>query len=135
MQKIIGVIVGIILIAAGIFLYIKNEHLAKVCTKEAEALVVDMKQDMQSDENGITYMYYPIIEYEVNGSKVKSTFENGSSTPAYAINTKLTILYNPDKVEEFIVKGEGNNQIFSIVFIALGVIVTIGGIYVLLKKD
>ena len=136
MQKFIGLIVGLVLIIAGALIYLKNNHLTKVCTVEADAIVVDMKEEMTTDDNeGTRYMYYPIIEFDVNGNKVKATMQNGSNTPPYSINTKLTILYNPSNTDEFLVKGETNPQIFSIVFMALGCIITICGIFMVLRRD
>jgi len=94
-----------------------------------------MKQEFSADEDGSSYMYYPIIEYTVGEDTIRVTMDSGSSTPAYDINEKITILYNPNKVKEFIVKGEKTSSIFSIVFMALGVFVTGYGIKVALKKD
>jgi len=135
MQRFLALIVGIIFLAIGIFMYVKNDTLIKNCTEEVEATVVDMKQEFSADEDGSSYMYYPIIEYTVGEDTIRVTMDSGSSTPAYDINEKITILYNPNKVKEFIVKGEKTSSIFSIVFMALGVFVTGYGIKVALKKD
>ena len=135
MKKYLVVLVGIIFILVGGFLYYKNSNLIKNCTEEAEATVVDMEQDFSSDENGLTYTYYPIIEYNVGETIVRVTMDSGSNTPAYDINEKITILYNPNKVKEFIVKGDNTSNIFSIVFMALGVFVTGCGIKIALGKN
>ena len=135
MKKFTGLLVGLIFLAAGIFLFIKNDRLTKVCTKETIATVVDMYEDMSSDEDGIHYVYYPIIEYKVDRNTYHEKMSSGSSNPKYRVNDKLTILYNPDKPKEFIIKGEKDNNIFSIAFIALGVLVTGYGTVMIFKKD
>ena len=60
---------------------------------------------------------------------------DGSSTPAYSINEKITILYNPNDTKEFIVKGEKRSFIFTIVFAVLGVFVTAYGVKLAVKKE
>ena len=135
MKKFLPALVGVIFLAVGIFMYFQNQRLAKVCTVEAEATVVNMKEEMESDEDGMRYVYYPVIEYKAGSETVEVTMASGSNTPAYSINDKVTILYNPNKVKEFIVKGDKTSGIFSYVFIGLGVLVTGCGVVVALKKN
>lgn len=135
MKRFIPILVGIIFLAVGIFLYFQNQRLTKVCTAEAEATVVNMQEEMENDENGMRYVYYPVIEYKAGSETVRVTMSSGSSTPAYSINDKLTILYNPNKVKEFIVKGDKASGIFSYVFMGLGVLVTGCGVVIALKKN
>ena len=135
MQRFLGIIVGVIFIVVGVFMYIKNNYLVKNCTVEAVATVVDMKQEFSTDDTGGSYMYYPIIEYEANGNTVRVVTDNGSSTPQYNINDKINILYNPNKTKEYIVKGDKSSNIFSIVFMVLGVLITGYGIKLAIKKN
>ena len=134
MQKFIGIIVGIIFIIVGAFLFLKNNNLVKNCTEEIEATVVDMKQDFSTDDGDASYIYYPIIEYKANENNVRVTMDSGSNTPAYNIGDKITILYNPNKVKEFIVKGNKSSNIISIIFMVIGVFVTGYGVITALKK-
>ena len=135
MQRFLVLIVGVIFLGAGAFLYIRNDNLVKNCTIEAVATVVDMKQEFSSDSDSTsTYIYYPIIEYQVGENTVRVTMDKGSSTPAYEINEKITILYNPDNTKEFIVKGDSSSNIMSIVMIAIGVLLSGYGVYVAIKK-
>ena len=135
MQKPLIILVGIIFLGVGCFMFFKNSNLQKVCTEETEATVVDIKEEMNTDENGLSYMYYPVIEYDANGEKIRVTMSSGSSTPQYNKNDKVSVLYNPNNVNEYIVKGEKTTGIMSIVFMVLGVLVTGYGIFVLIKKD
>ena len=136
MQRFVVVIVGIIFLAVGAFMFFRNDSLVKNCTVEAKAIVVDLKEDFSTDsDSGASYIYYPIIEYQVGEKTVRVVMDNGSSTPKYNINEKITILYNPDKPKQFIVKGDKSSSIFSIVFLALGVFVTGYGIVLAFKKN
>ena len=135
MKRFAVIIVGIIFLAVGIFMFVKNNTLVKNCTEETTATVVDMKEDLSADGDGTTYIYYPIIEYKVGNNPIRVTMSSGSSTPRYNVNDKITILYNPNNTKEFIVKGEMSSSIFSIVFMVLGVFVTGYGAFIALKKE
>ena len=135
MKRFIVVIVGIIFLAISGFMYFKNKNLVKNCTVEATATVVDMKQEFNTDSDSSSYIYYPILEYKANDNTVRVTMDSGSSTPAYDINTKLTILYNPNKTKEFIVKGDNTSNIYSIILGVIGILLTGYGIKVAIKKE
>ena len=135
MQKFLGIIVGVIFLGLGIFMYIKNDHLVKNCTVETEAIVVDMKEDISSDNDTTSFMYYPIIEYQVNGNTIRSVMDKGSSIPTYNVNDKIIILYNPNNTKEYLVKGDSSSNVFSIIFIVLGVGVTGLGIKMVFTKN
>lgn len=135
MQRFLGIIIGVIFIAAGAFLFYKNNNLAKNCTVEVEAIVVDMKEELSTDADTTSFLYYPIIEYKAGNDTIRVEMDNGSNPPRYSINEKITILYNPNKTKEFIVKGENSSNIFSFVFMAIGVFVTGYGIKMAIKKD
>jgi len=135
MQKFLGIILGIVFLVVGVFLYFKNSNLVKNCTVETVATVVDMKQELSTDEDGTSYIYYPIIEYKVNDDTVRVVVSSGSSTPAYNIGEEISVLYNPNKKKEFIVKGDNSSNIFSIAFMVIGVLVTGYGIKMALGKN
>ena len=134
MQKFAPLIVGIIFIAVGCFLFYRNGELKRNCTKEATATVIEVKEQLNTDTDNIDYYYYPILEFSVDGKEVQVKMD-GSSTPTYSVNDKVEILYNPNNTKEFLVKGDKTGNIFSIVFVCLGAIVSCIGIYSLIKKD
>ena len=136
MKRFVVLLVGIIFIVIGAFLYFKTINLEKNCTEEVEAIVVDMKEEIDTDaESGSNFIYYPIIEYKVKNDIVRVTMSSGSNIPEYNIDDKITILYNPSNTEEYIVKGDHSSNIFSALFIFLGVFVTGYGIFVALKRE
>ena len=135
MQRFIVALIGVIFLGLGVFMYVNNKNLVKNCTVETEATVVDMKQEFADSDSTSTYMYSPIIEYTANDQLQRVTMDKSSSTPAYDINEKITILYNPNNVKQYIVKGEKSSSIFSIVFMAIGLLVTGYGVVVAFKKN
>ena len=135
MQKYLVFIIGVIFLAVSGFMYYRNNNLVKNCTIETSATVVDMKEEISNSDSTTTYTYYPIIEYTANNEIVRETINLGSSRPAYDINEKITILYNPNKINEFIVKGDKSSNILSIVFLILGISAIGCGIKTLITKE
>ena len=135
-KKILGVVVALVIVGIGIFMIIKENDLAKKCTVEAVATVVDFKEETNFDDDiGISYTYYPLIEYIVDGTTILGQVSSGSNRPAYNINDKINILYNPNKVDEFIVKNDGSSNFIGIAFIAVGAIVLILSIVSIVKGE
>lgn len=131
MRRFLVLLVGVIFLAVGIFILVKNNRLAKECTEKAVAKVVDMETEINTDTDSASpYYYYPVVEYEAGGKKVTVRMDSGSSTPEYNLGEEVKILYNPNNVEEFIVEGEKGSKIFSIVFIVLGGLVSLYGVKV-----
>ena len=133
MKKLLIILSGMVVLAVGIFLFISEKGLAKRCTTEAVGTVVDIKvEENLEEDDGITrttYTYFPIIEYNAGDKAVSKQSTTGSSgSPSYNVNDKIDILYNPNNVEEFIIKGDTTSNILSIVFIAVGVIIVFIGI-------
>ena len=133
-KKFIPLLIGLILLGGSVFFYFRAGELVKVCTEKTTATVVNMREDfsVDADTDGTRYIYYPVIEYEAAGQTVKGELD-ASNPPAYSVNDKVDILYNPNKTSEFIVVGE--NQNFSWILLGgLGVIFLAVGIYTLVKK-
>jgi len=133
--KFIALVLGLVLIGAGIFMYFRSNELVRVCTEKATATVVSMREEFEAttDTEGIRYIYYPVIEYKVNENTVKGELGSGSNPPAYSIGDTIEILYNPGKTEEFIVAGE-NQSITWIIFGGLGIIFIAASIFLFVKK-
>lgn len=134
-KKFIPFIIGVVLIIVGVVVNIRAGELARVCTEKATATVVNMREDFtaDADTDGLRYMYYPVIEYQAGGQTVRGEMGSGSNPPAYSINDTAEILYNPSKVDEFIVAGE-NQNIAWIIFVGLGVLFIGAEIYLVVKK-
>lgn len=133
-KKFIPLILGVILIGAGVFFYFKNADLTKKCTEKTIATVVDMDEeiDTSSANTEMRYMYYPIVQYKVSERVIENRLDTGANVPEYRINDKVEIMYNPNNVEEFIVAG-ANLNIVWIILVGLGVTFVLAGIVVVVK--
>jgi len=129
MKKIGVIIFGIVFAIIGLFVFVKGNEQTKRCTEEAVGTVIEIKEDLSTDDDGNpTYTYYPVIQYVVGERTITKRSSSGSSSLAYHLNDKVDILYNPNNVEEYIIKGDKTSNIIGIVFIILGVIVCIVGV-------
>ena len=131
MKKIFVIIIGLVAIGVGVFALITAQGLSKRCTAQALGTVVDMKiEESTQDNDGVmttSYTYYPVIEYQAGQKTVAQQSRTGSGSPKYKINDKVAILYNPDNVEEYIIKGDNTADIVGIVFIVAGIAISVVG--------
>lgn len=133
MKKILVILTGLIFVGIGIYFYVNGKALSKRCTVEAVGTVVNIKvEESLEDDDGYTrtvYTFYPVIEYKAGDKTVSKQSSTGSSSSSqYNVNDKLDILYNPNDVEEYIIKGDTSSNFIGILFIVAGVVVAIVGV-------
>ena len=133
MKKILVIISGIIVLVVGIILFLNAKGLEKRCTAEAIGKVVDFKiEEGTETEDGYvrtTYTYFPIIEYKAGNKTVTKQSSIGSQSKKYSINDQVDILYNPDNIEEYTIKGDSTSNYLSIIFIIVGIIIVLVGVF------
>ena len=84
--------------------------------------------------------YYRLVVADSRAKRDGNVIESiGTYMPLeaekYNVNDKVTILYNPNKTDQFIVKGDNSNNLFMFIFGIAGLFITGYGIYLLIKKD
>ena len=133
MKRFVMIIIGIIAIGLGIFIIISGSRLAKVCTSETTGTVVGILREEDTDSEGYTSItYVPQIEYTV-GEQLVTVKGNGSSNASdHTVGEQIQIMYNPENVEEHMIKGDNSSNIGGIVWIALGIIILLVGVVKLL---
>lgn len=135
MKKLGVIIFALVFVAVGIFMFVRGNELSKRCTEETVGRVVSIieeenyETDTETGNSYTTYTYYPVIEYEVDGNKVSKKYNTGSGDRKYSVNQKIDIMYNPNNVEEYIIKGDISSNIMGIIFTVLGLIVLSVGIF------
>ena len=133
-NKIFVILFGILAIGVGIYLLVSGNNKAKRCTTEAIGTVTEIieeKQENTDEQDGAiisdtyTYTYYPVIEYKAGDKTVSKKSETGyGNKDKYKVGDKIDILYDPNKIDDYIIKNDKSSNIIGIVFIAVGVIVT-----------
>ena len=128
-KRLITIIIGIIAIGLGIFIMISGSRLAKVCTEETTGTVVGILREEETDSEGYTSIVYtPQIEYKV-GEQLVSVKGNGSSNASdHTVGEQVQIMYNPNNVEEHMIKGDNSSNIGGTIWIVLGVIILLAGV-------
>ena len=133
MKRLLFLLVGIIAIGIGIFAISNGNRLAKVCTEKTTGTVVGILREEEVDSEGYTSIVYrPQIEYKA-GEQLVSTKGDGSSNASdYNVDDKIDIMYNPNNVEEYMIKGDNSSNVGGIMWIVLGVIIALVGVYKIL---
>ena len=129
MKKIFVILFGLIFVGVGAFMLIKDNDLAKRCTASAEGTVIEIITEDSTDEDGFTqYTYYPVIQYTANGKNVSKKSSSGSNPSKYNVNDKVNILYDPNKIEDYMIDGDKTTSFLGIIFIVAGIVVAIIGV-------
>lgn len=144
MKKVLVVLVGLLFVGIGIFVLVSGNAKVKRCTVETVGMVVEIKEERTTDSEGdYQYTYYPVIRYQAGDRTITKQSSSGSSSNSrlslgavsfssskskYSVNDSIEIMYNPDNVEEFIIKGDKGSNIIGIVFIVLGSLAAVLGI-------
>lgn len=123
-NRIIVVLVGIIFLGVGVFLFIRGNNLKNNCTEKVDAYVINYTESYSDD----SFTYCPVIEYNVNGITYNKEYSTCGSVKKYQLKQKISILYNPNKVEEFYIEGDSTSGIFSYIFMGAGIFVIIIGL-------
>ena len=128
MRRLFVILFGVVFVAVGVFVFVRGNNIQKRCTEEIVGTVVEIEREISTDSDGYQeYMYYPVIEYKAGEETVTKKYNVGSGNSKYNLEDKVTVLYNPDNVEEYIIKGDKSSNLIGIVFIVLGAVVVVAG--------
>ena len=129
LKRLIFIIIGIVAIGLGIFIMISGNRLAKVCTEETTGTVVGILREDETDSEGYTSVTYsPQIEYKVGEQLVTAKGNSSSNASDYTIGEQIQIMYNPNNIEEYMIKGDRSSLLGGIIWIVLGTIILLVGI-------
>ena len=98
------------------------------CTDEVKGVVIENVLS-SSNEDGSSYA--PVFEYEYNGVKHRYKSNVYTSPPSYDVGESVTIMVDPDDPEDIYVIGYYSTWVFGIVFLAVGLGVSVAGLIVL----
>ena len=125
MKRIIWILVSIVCFGMGIFILVSYANAQKTQTAQATATVVRVDSQLETDSDGYdTRMYYPVVEYTVNGQSYEERLPDSgtSNSTTYKEGQTIEIQYNPDKPEKLSKKGAKGGLIGGIFFLAFGVV-------------
>ncbi len=129
MKKILVIILGIAILVGGFVYKNYSENLAKRCTVEAPAKVVDIEEEEDWDDGSVSYVYYPVIEYEANGTTINKKHNSGSNPSKYSIGDSISVMYNPENVQEYVIVGDNSSQFVWILLVVIGGVFILVGVF------
>ena len=133
---ILFLLVGVIFVIVGIVAINQGNGLRNRCTEETIGTVVEVIRESHysSTDNTYTDTYYPVIEYQVGDLTISHKSSFGQYPPKYTVGQQVEIYYNPNNVEEYIIKGDSTSNIVGIMSIALGSIAVLVGFFAITRK-
>lgn len=126
---VIAIIIGICVIV-GISIKRHNENKISVNYSETQGTIVDYNVTKRNNSERIgkkDTIYWPIVEYTVDGNTYQIVSEYGSKHKRK--NNQMLVKYNPDNPEDAIVSdGEGPNAFFVVafLFVSMGTAMLLG---------
>ncbi len=118
------IILGIIFLLVGLWVTWRSISKKIKCTVEYEAEITEVKRhSYKSNSTNRRREYSPVVKYIVDGKVFVSEADITSIVPnKFKPGEKLTIKYNPEKPEDFCVKGKLGNIKSGVVCFLLGVL-------------
>ena len=120
---------GIFIIASiGLSIFINNKK--KNCTKEATAKIKEIivSENRDNVDGFLMVSEYPKIEYDINGEHIEKVSSIGYMPKKYSVGQEVEICYNPNKYDDFCIKGDKTANIIRNVSVAVGIGIFIIGI-------
>ena len=116
-KRIFIILLGIILVGIGYHLTKQNDTIKDRCTEKTTGRVAEVSEEKK--KNG-DVLYYPIIEYTVNGMTHKQRTKTSENPLIHSVGQYVEINYNPKNVTEIRIATESNSRVIAIVFIIIG---------------
>lgn len=118
---------GVAFILGGLYLIYKTISKSRKCSAEAVGTVnghdAQRRRGGRRGHRRTRISYYPIVEFEANGQIIKGIADISSGNPdKYADGTTLTVRYDPENPQDFIIKNKTAKSLLipAIIMILLG---------------
>ena len=120
----------------GLYLIYRLIARSRKCTAETVGTVIGRDAKRRSSggrrHRRSTLNYYPVVEFEADGQKVSGTADiSSSNSEKYADGTMLTVRYDPENPQEFIIKNKSakGTLVSAVIMILLGTAVFVFKLY------
>ena len=132
-------ITGFVIMALGFWMRSRYIKLAESCTAQTTGTVTDFSVEkstsVEEDEDGYksthtSVAYYPIFEYSAGGRSVTKKGSTGSVKPKFKKGQSVTVRYNPNNVEQFVVAEDKGAANFGVYFMIFGALVIVIGVVI-----
>ena len=114
-------ILGLGLLLASIFLFLRTQKFMQSAIRTDAVLIENkMVQSSDKDNRSGSWMYQPVLEYEVNGKKMTFSPNVKSNPPQYNLNEKVQVMYDPNVPDKAQIIGYYHLFLGSIICMLFG---------------
>lgn len=125
---------GLLFAAIGVLMAVAHSQKKKRCIDPVMAVVIENKRRSKRGSNGHrTVSYAPVFQYYYNGMTMTETSSTSSNPPKFRVGEEAELLINPNKPSEFIAVKDNTAAFISVLFALIGIVITIAGIFMMLK--
>lgn len=117
---ILFITIGVIFIAAGVYLLISSFAAQHRCTQQVHAVVADMVSVSAGKSTHKRITYAPVFEYEYGGKIYTVQSRSSQDPPAYKEGQELDIMIDPDSPNDIYIPAEESDRWLFLVMIAFG---------------
>ena len=126
--------IAVVIIIVGIVVIFLDSGLQMKCTEQTTGTVVDIEcREYYDSDTGYTYSYFPVIEYQVGDRTITQMSNIGEYPSRYKVGDQVEICYNPNDVEQFVIKGDSSANLIGFACVGLGSIAVIAAIIYIIK--
>ena len=110
--------IGVIFIIVGIVAMHQGNSLKRRCTEQTIGTVVE--NICHEDSTYTRPTYFPVIEYQAGDRTISQMSKSGEYPSKYKEGDQVEIYYNPNNVQEYIIKGDSTSNYVGIIALVLG---------------
>lgn len=115
--------------ASVLFVYSFEFEERRNCTYETDATIVDYITEIDDDDDGVSYQYYPVYSYGYGENEYRAKGTHSLPEKKYEIGERTTVFVNPDNSEEFFDKNYSllkvENNLFVLMFYIFSVLLIV----------
>ena len=127
--------IAVVFIIVGIVVIFIDSGLQMKCTEQTTGTVIDIVcKEYYDSDTGFTYSYFPVIEYQAGDRTITQMSNSGEYPPRYKVGEQVEICYNPNNVEQYIIKGDSSANYIGFACVGLGSIAVIAAIIYIIKS-
>ena len=127
--------IAVVFIIVGVVVVFLGSGLQMKCTEQTTGTVVDIVcKEYYDSDTGFTYSYFPVIEYQAGDRTITQMSNSGEYPSRYKVGEQVEICYNPNDVEQYIIKGDSSANIIGFACVGLGSIAIIAAVIYIIKS-
>jgi hypothetical protein len=96
--------------------------------QRADGVVTRIEWVTTTERGRTSSVAYPFVQFQAEGRTVEFRSDVGSSPPSYSVGERVTVLYQPDKLEQARLEGYFQQYLGPLIVGGVGLIVSLVGV-------